>query len=286
MKRETVAGVATVRLLCKTFAVSRQAYYASQKAPEPSAKVLRLPVRPDVAPAAKVLAHIKVIIGENPAWGVRKVWAALRREHELKVSKKRVWAIMKANGLVLARDSEPGEPTRGHVAVPEPNRRLAADFTTVWTKLDGVVAVVPTIDCGCRSVLGMEVTKDQQAPAVLASVEQALREAFENPSAVPLDLELRTDHGPQYTGADCAGLVSRWGSGSVADQEASLTGTRRDLRVSAMPASQRSLRASARSWTMWVPVASCQREPQRRKRTSKRFLQVASVRPLPMGRPC
>jgi putative transposase len=211
MKRETVAGVATVRLLCKTFAVSRQAYYASQKAPEPSAKVLRLPVRPDVAPAAKVLAHIKVIIGENPAWGVRKVWAALRREHELKVSKKRVWAIMKANGLVLARDSEPGEPTRGHVAVPEPNRRLAADFTTVWTKLDGVVAVVPTIDCGCRSVLGMEVTKDQQAPAVLASVEQALREAFENPSAVPLDLELRTDHGPQYTGADCAGLVSRWG---------------------------------------------------------------------------
>jgi hypothetical protein len=77
-----------------------------------------------------------------------------------------------------------------------------------------------------------------------------------------------------------------FGSGSVADQEASLTGTRRDLRVSAMPASQRSLRASARSWTMWVPVASCQREPQRRKRTSKRFLQVASVGPLPMGRPC
>ena len=73
------------------------------------------------------------------AWGVRKVWATLRREHELRVSKKRLWAIMKANGLVLARDSEPGEPTRGHVAMPEPNRRLAADFTTAWTKLDGVI---------------------------------------------------------------------------------------------------------------------------------------------------
>ncbi len=211
MSRETVAGVATVKQLCATFGVSRQAYYAAKKAPPPATNVMRLPVRPDVAPAAKVLEKIQLIIGESPAWGVRKVWATLRREHELKVSKKRVWAIMKANGLVLARDSEPGEPTRGHVAVPEPNRRLAADFTTVWTKLDGVVAVVPTIDCGCRSVLGMVVTKDQQAPAILASIEQALAETFGQPSAVPLDLELRSDHGPQYTGADCAELVQQWG---------------------------------------------------------------------------
>lgn len=211
MSRETVAGVATVKQLCATFGVSRQAYYAAQKGPVVTSKVVRLPVMPRGAPAALVLEKIQLIIGENAAWGVRKVWATLRREHELKVSKKRVWAIMKANGLVLARDSDPGEPTRGHVAVPEPNRRLAADFTTVWTKLDGVVAVVPTIDCGCRSILGMEVTKDQQAPAILASIEQALRETFGNPSAVPFNLELRSDHGPQYTGADCAGLVSRWG---------------------------------------------------------------------------
>lgn len=85
MNRETVAGVATVRLLCATFEVSRQAYYAAKKGPGAvPAKVVRLPVRPDVAPVAKVLAAIEVIIKENPAWGVRKVWAALRREHELK----------------------------------------------------------------------------------------------------------------------------------------------------------------------------------------------------------
>jgi transposase InsO family protein len=173
MKRETVAGVAKVRLLCATFCVSRQAYYAAKKAPATRTNVVRLPVRPDVAPVALVLSKIELIIKENPAWGVRKVWATLRREHELKVSRKRVWAIMKANGLVLARDREPGEPTRGHVAVPAPNRRLAADFTTVWTKVDGVVAVVPTIDCGCRSILGMEVTKDQQAPAILIWMDRS-----------------------------------------------------------------------------------------------------------------
>lgn len=211
MSRETVAGVATVKLLCAVFGVSRQAYYAARRGPAVAAKVIRLPVRPDVAPTAAILEKMQLVIAENPAWGVRKVWAALRREHGLKVSKKRVWAIMKANGLVLARDSEPGEPTRGHVAVPEPNRRLAADFTTVWTRVDGVVAVVPTIDCGCRSILGMVVTKDQQAPAVLSSVEQALLETFGSPSLVPHDLELRSDHGPQYTGADCEELVRRWG---------------------------------------------------------------------------
>jgi len=200
-----------VKLLCATFGVSRQAYYAAKKTPSQARNVVQLPARPDVAPTAKVLEKMELIIKENPAWGVRKVWATLRREHGLKVSKKRVWAIMKAHGLVLARDSEPGEPTRGHVAVPQPNRRLAADFTTVWTKVDGVVAVVPTIDCGCRSVLGLVVTKDQQAPAILASIEEALLETFGSPDRVPLELELRSDHGPQYTGADCAELVQRWG---------------------------------------------------------------------------
>jgi len=116
MNRETIAGAATVKLLCVTFGLSRAAYYAAKREPVRVAKVARLCVRPDVAPAALVLEKIRLIIGENAAWGVRKVWATLRREHELKVSKKRVWAIMHANGLVLARDSDPGEPTQGHVA--------------------------------------------------------------------------------------------------------------------------------------------------------------------------
>jgi hypothetical protein len=65
----------------------------------------------------------------------------------------------------------PGEATRGHVVVPEPNRRLATDLTTTWTKRDGVVAIVPTIDCGCRTGLSIVVTQDQHGPEVLASAE-------------------------------------------------------------------------------------------------------------------
>jgi putative transposase len=127
----------------------------------------------------------------------------------LRVSRKRVHAIMRAHGLVLAREREPGETPRGHVVVPEPNRRLATDMTTVWTRRDGVVALVPTIDCGDRTAV-ITVTKDQHGPAVLASLEAKLIASFGAPDDVPDGVEVRTDHGPQYTGADCDELCRRW----------------------------------------------------------------------------
>jgi len=210
MSRETSAGEAPVTLVCETFGISRAAYYASraEKKPAPS-KVVQLPAKPRYASAEDVLAAIRKVIEDEPAYGVRKVWAVLRRQG-MKVSRKRVWALMRSNGLVLARDSEPGEPRRGHVVVPEPNRRLATDLTTTFTKRDGIIAIIPTMDCGCRSLLSIEVTKRQDTTAVLAPVEDALLATFGHPDAVPLGLEIRTDHGPQYTGGDFEEFATKW----------------------------------------------------------------------------
>jgi putative transposase len=210
MSRKTDAGVATVSVLCATFALSRAAYYGARKAPKPrpSGDVVPLPRRPRHTSAEVVLAAIRAVIAREPAWGVRKVWATLKRDG-LKVSRKRVWALMHAHGLVLVRDHEPGETPRGHVVVPEPNRRIATDFTTCWTRRHGTVAIVPTIDCGCRTV-EVVVTKDQHGPAILESVRNKLVAAFGSPENVPAGVELRTDHGPQYTGSDCADLCKEW----------------------------------------------------------------------------
>jgi transposase InsO family protein len=215
LRRETIAGKATVSLVCETFALSRAAFYAEARRQRGAhvgapAKVVALPKAPRFTSAEVVLLRIQEVLAREAcaAWGVRKVWATLKREG-LKVSRKRVHAIMRAHGLVLAREREPGQPPRGHVIVPEPNRRLATDLTTVWTRRDGVVALVPTIDCGDRTAV-IEVTKDQHGPAVLASVEAKLTSAFGSPTNVPEGVELRTDHGPQYTGADCAALCARW----------------------------------------------------------------------------
>jgi putative transposase len=54
------------------------------------------------------------------------------------------------------------------------------------------------------------VTKDQHGPAILASVRNKLVAAFGSPQNVPAGVELRTDHGPQYTGSDCADLCEEW----------------------------------------------------------------------------
>ena len=237
MSRETSRGIAPIVLLCEAFGITRQAYYAakwrveaerrgSQNPPTLGSGQVEIssPGRSSEArsgaegrkrvraavPAAELVAGIRRVVERFPAWGVRKVWAFLRREGLL-VSRKRVWKTMRALGLTLPPVCERGVPLRrGHVAVPESNRRWATDLTTTWTTRDGWVALVPVIDCGDRFAFDVEVTKSQEAEDVLAPLEKALREQFREPEAVPDGLELRSDHGPQYTGADCERLCERW----------------------------------------------------------------------------
>lgn len=210
MNRTTSRGEASVTLACETFGVSRAAFYASQKPagpPRPS----NGPPRTRGTPAATVLEAIERVVAAHAAWGVRKVWATLKRQG-LRVGRRRIWALMRAHGHVLAGGT-PREPSarRGHVVVPEPNRRIATDFTTVWTAVDGLVAVAITVDCGCRSVLDVTVSKSQDAPSMLASVDNALAIAFGVPENVPEGVELRSDHGSVYTGADAHTFALRWG---------------------------------------------------------------------------
>ena len=242
MSRVTARGKATVRELCEAFAISRQAYYAARQRRAGDARGASSPptqtsgreeiVAPgassevdseaDVLEAAdrgragheasRLLRAIAAVIRRSPAWGVRKVWAFLRHVRGWIVSRRRVWRLMKAHGLVLPtsgperREAEP----HGRVVVPGSNRRWATDLTTQATVRDGVVAIVPVVDCGDRVALAIEITKSQEAPAVLRPVQRALENVFGDPRGVPDGLELRSDHGPQYTGADAEALCRQW----------------------------------------------------------------------------
>jgi putative transposase len=242
MSRQTSRGVATVSQVCEAFGISRQAYYAARERNEAGAREASFPptqtsgreeivgpgafseVDPEADvldagergrsghPTVRLLRAIVAVIRRSPAWGVRKVWAFLRHVRGWVVSRRRVWRIMKAHGLVLPAsgpERREGE-RRGQVAVPDSNRRWATDLTTQATARDGVVAIVPVVDCGDRVALAIEITKSQEAPAVLRPVERALGDTFGDPPHVPDGLELRSDHGPQYTGADAEALCRRW----------------------------------------------------------------------------
>lgn len=216
MSRTTARGEATIRQVCLAFHICRQAYYQAKSSPRPpsESEIAGLGARGRQGPwatACELEAGIRRVVESHLGWGVRKVWATLRREG-MKVSRKRVWAMMKALGLVLppVRERDALAP-RGQVVVAESNRRWATDLTTVWTAQDGLVALVPVIDCGDRSVLACEVTKSQDSRAVLSPVAFSLTAEFGDPKRVPWNLELRTDHGPQYTGADCEAMCAQWG---------------------------------------------------------------------------
>jgi putative transposase len=211
MSRETSRGEANVTQLCGAFGISRQAYYIARRSPGPVEAPTPRPERAGPWATAKELVQgIWTVLRRFPAWGVRKVWAFLRRQG-LRASRKRVWRTMQALGLTLPAPKERAVPLlRGHVAVADSNRRWATDLTTTWTRQDGTVALVPVIDCGDRVVFDVAVTKSQEAPAVLAPVTRALEDCFGAPACVPDGLELRSDHGPQYTGSDCGALCQAW----------------------------------------------------------------------------
>ncbi len=205
MSRQTPHGTLSVTALCTLLGVSRAGYYGARR----TAALATAARTEAAAPDERVVTAIRDVVAREPAWGVRKVWATLRRA-ELRVSRKRVRSLMRREGLLFSAPREEAR-RRGHVSVPVPNRRFATDLGLVWTKRDGWVCVAPTIDCGCRSVLGMVVSRRQEAFVVLRSVDQALEAAFGVPEQVPEGVELRTDHGSQYTGHDCASLLGRWG---------------------------------------------------------------------------
>ena len=212
MSRQTSVGDAPLTLVCETFQVARSSVYgALQAAPAPKPRA----PPPDAVQPAELVAAVRAVLDEQPGWGHRKVWATLRRpgpaRPPLRVSRRRVYELMRAHGWTLPATHREPEPRRGHVTVAEPNRRIAADLTTVPTRKGGLVAVVITVDCGCRSVLNATATVSQSSTAVLSALEMGLIEAFGHPDAVGDGVELRTDHGPQFTGGDAGALCARWG---------------------------------------------------------------------------
>lgn len=210
MNRDTPAGKATVKQLCEVFGMSRQAYYKAvqepQSTPEPPPSA---PRRKRWVTAEEASNAIWPLAEAHPSWGVRKIWACLKRDG-LCVSRKRVWALMRSMGLCVPAAERRSRRPMGQVTVPGSNRRWATDMTTVWTRQEGWVAVMPVVDCGDRTLLALEASKSQTALSLLAPVEHALERVFAERKNVPTGLELRTDHGPQYTGLDCERLCWRW----------------------------------------------------------------------------
>ena len=109
-------------------------------------------------------ARIKAIIGDQPTYGYRRVWAMLKREGREKglapVNAKRVHRVMKAHGMLLQRHAG-GADTRRHdgkIAVAHSNLRWCSDGFELACDNGEKVRVAFALDCCDREAMSWVAT--------------------------------------------------------------------------------------------------------------------------------
>jgi len=154
----------------------------------------------------ELVARIKAILVENPAYGYRFVTACLNESaHHARVNHKRVYRVMRANELLLARHT--GRPIRAHtgkVMTLLSNTRWCSDTFEIRCWNDEKVHVAFSLDCCDR---GVPAFRASAVHPTGETIRDLMAETIENRfgvgvTMVPRPVEWLSDNGPIYTARD------------------------------------------------------------------------------------
>ncbi len=215
-----------VAFMCQQLGVSRSGYYA-WRAGGPSARASA-----DEGLSA-LITRICAQARGNP--GVRRVHAALGAlGHRL--SRKRVWRLMKAAGLqgrhpkAWKRTTTPGE---GPVPAPdligrafsaaEPNRKWCGDITYIKT-WEGWAYLATVIDLHSRALVGWAIDDHMRTELVTDALDMAIKSRRPAPGVI-----FHSDRGTQYTSGEfdryCKDTnIRRKHSGALSSDRGSIQG--------------------------------------------------------------
>ena len=203
-----------VRTMCRVFAVSSSGYYAWAKR-EPSARAIR---------DAQLTARIRVFhVRSRGRYGAPNIHADLRDEG-VRVGKKRVARLMKADGLqgvsfrkwvtTTTRDADaqaaPDLVERRFVA-EAPNQLWVADITYIPTWA-GFLYLAVVLDAFSRKIVGWAMAEHLRTELVLSALNMALGQRKAR------GVVHHSDQGSQYTslqfGSRCrqSGILPSMGS--------------------------------------------------------------------------
>jgi len=149
----------------------------------------------------EVEGAVQKIVQDRPAtYGYRRVHALLR-EHGVVCNPKTVWAVLKRKrwlSTVRERTMRPGRRHDGQVAVLEPNRRWASDFTWLraWNGEKGRLAVI--IDCADRMILAWRFQPRLTTEQICEMVREAIFRRFGEDRQQAQGIEFLTDNGPEF----------------------------------------------------------------------------------------
>jgi putative transposase len=142
--------------------------------------------------SASLVAEVRQIIDEHPAYGVRRITWCLNQGRMAKVNWKAVHRILRLKGWGLHKRPKGQRPrVRGwRSQVEQPNQQWAIDTSHFFTQRDGWCHVTAVIDCCDRMVVGWRASQSGKAEIAAAALEDAV--IRRHPST---GLTLRSDNG-------------------------------------------------------------------------------------------
>ena len=146
--------------------------------------------------------------------GHRKVWARLRIQRDIRVSRARVLRLMRENALLSPHRRPQGTPNLhdGSITTDRPNDMWGTDGMRIETVDEGWVWVFSAVDHFDACCVGIHAVKTGSRFAALQPIAQGLQTEF---GATGVEagrgLTLRMDHGTQYTADDFLNQIRFWG---------------------------------------------------------------------------
>lgn len=207
-----------LRRVCEVLGVPRSSVYAARQrhldvgGERAARKRGPVPVLDD----AELLARVRADLESSPfvGEGHRPVWARLTIEQGVRTSRKRVLRLMRENALLSPHRRPRGEARahEGCIVTDAPDKMWATDGATVLTANEGKVWVFVAVDHFHGECVGFHVAKHGSRFAALQPLAMALT-AHRGGAACDAGrgIEVRQDHGPQYTSDTYRNQVRAWG---------------------------------------------------------------------------
>jgi putative transposase len=159
------------------------------------------------------LSHIRKITDERPSYGYRRVTAQMNRERKERVNHKRIYRIMRINGLLLPKYT--GRPARLHagtIITLTSNMRWCSDSFEILCFNGDRVRAAFAMDCSDREIMSyVATTKGITAEMVKDLVAESIEYRFGMVDRVPHRIEWLTDNGSAYTAHETIRFIRMMG---------------------------------------------------------------------------
>ena len=191
---EIEMGRATSKLICETLEMDPKTLRRRLRGEE-SMKRRQRPCPSQ----ERIRERLKVLAEAHPHWGVRRLWALLRREG-VKVSRKTVHAALRSMGYTLPVAQKEAKRRVGKKpeAATGPNQVWQIDLTSIPTLREGWGYLFTVIDTFDRAILASDLFGRCRTQEALAVLGEALNKAFPE-GAKGRGLRLVHDNGSQFT---------------------------------------------------------------------------------------